>query len=88
MRGRISQALNDTQCTQTKLFTQDGEEALEERLGPPEFGHDEEHRLEDDQETVEDSPEYPSGLVGNGAIPKDACKSEYVKERDRGTYGM
>lgn len=67
--GGGDETLEDTEWPKSESGTQDGEEAIEEGDWPANFGHDESDDLEDDEETVHDSPEDSSGLVGNCAIP-------------------
>lgn len=69
-----SQALDDSQSTEPEVVSKDREVAAEERGGPLDFGEDKDNDLEDDEQSVEHSPECTGGLVRNGAIT--VAKSE------------
>lgn len=53
------------------MATENGEEAIEEREWPANFGENENDDLEDDEQTVHDRPEYTSGLVWYCAISEE-----------------
>ena len=61
------QALDDTERAEAEVVAEDGEEAVEERHGPPDLRENEDDSLEDDEQPVEHCPEGTSGLVGHGA---------------------
>ena len=63
-----SQALNDAESADAKIVSKDREELLEESRGPTDFREEKDDDLSDDQKAVEDGPEDPSRLVGNGRI--------------------
>lgn len=69
-----SQALNDTEGAETKIVAEDGEETVEEGSRPPNFRHDEDDDLENDEQPVEDGPERSRGLVGHGAAPESSVR--------------
>ena len=64
--------MNYAECAKTEIVAEDGEEAVEEGSRPPNFRHDEDDGLEDDEEPVEHGPERSGGLVGDGAAPVQA----------------
>lgn len=62
------EALEDTQCAETEVAAEYREVTVEEAGGPPEFGENESDDLEDDEQAVDNGPEYSCRLVWNGAI--------------------
>jgi len=66
--GGGDEALEDTEGSQAKVGAQHREETIEEGDRPANFGSDEGDDLEDDEETVHDSPEHACGLVRYGAV--------------------
>ena len=63
------QAFKDPECTEAKLRTKDGEEAVEEGHGPFDLGQDQEDDLKDDEEAIDHSPKHASWLVWYCTIP-------------------
>lgn len=61
------QALEYTESTDAKVGSKNGEISVEKLYGPPEFGEDEEYTFEEDQQAVDDCPEYACCLIGYGA---------------------
>ena len=61
-----NEALEDTESADAEVGSEDGEVLVEELVGPANFREHEEDYLEDDEQAVENGPEYTCGLVGYG----------------------
>ena len=59
--------MENAQCAETKVGTQNGEEALEECGGPANFGEQENDNLNSNKQAVDDGPEDACGLVWDRA---------------------
>lgn len=57
------QSLEDSQCTSTKIRTEDREVPVEELDWPTDLGEDQDNSLEDDQQAGNDRPEHSSRLI-------------------------
>ena len=64
--------MDHAECAKTEIVAENREEAVEEGSRPPNFRHDEDDGLEDDEEPVEHGPERTRRLVGDGAAPVQA----------------
>lgn len=80
--GCAKETLNHTECTKAEVLPEDREESVKERGGPPDFGHDEDDGLEDDEESVEDSPKCSCSLIGNSTSSAGITLIERESLRD------
>jgi hypothetical protein len=72
--GECLQALDNTESTKSKVFSENGEESIKECSGPAEFGKNENNRLSYDQQAVENGPECPGWLIGHCASSDKGVK--------------
>jgi len=63
-----AQELHNTERTEAKVASENGEETVEEDLRPPDFGHKNHNDLKDDKEAVRDAERGAGRLIRDGAV--------------------
>lgn len=86
--GCSNEALENAKCAETKVWPKDREETGEELLWEAALGEDESDDLEDDQQAVNDSPEYTSWLIWYGATTVDSISILYIYLLAHNTHRM
>jgi len=85
--GGSNKTLENSKGAETESRPENREELVKGGHGPTTFGEDEDEDLGDDEQPVNNSPEDPSGLIRNRAIPRVAVRNGRRKCGDD-TYSM
>ena len=78
---KVLQAFKDSQRTKSETLAEDRKVRVEEDLGPAQLREEEEKSFKDDEQTIDDRPEYTGRLVGYGTIPVKEMRSVKMQSK-------